>query len=99
MFHIIKESILDFKRNKVRTFLTTLGIIIGITAVVLLQAVGVGLKNFIKQQFDSLGTNLLIVFPGQVLQGGSFRSSPGGGAWVGRIRYTRCAKSQEDPIS
>lgn len=83
MFHIIKESILDFKRNKVRTFLTTLGIIIGITAVVLLQAVGVGLKNFIKQQFDSLGTNLLIVMPGQILQGGSFRSSPGGGTLGG----------------
>ena len=74
---LIKSSLLDFKRSKVRTFLTSLGITIGVLSVVMLIALGIGLKNYIKQQFESLGSNLLFVMPGQAF-GGS--SSGGGGA-------------------
>lgn len=80
-FFILKSSLDDFRRNKVRTFLTSLGILIGVASVVLLIAFGLGLKKYIKNQFESLGTNLIVVVPGQVLQGGGFR--PGGGALGG----------------
>jgi putative ABC transport system permease protein len=49
-----------------RTFLTSLGILIGVSSVVLLLSFGLGLKAYIKGQFDSLGTNLVFVIPGQV---------------------------------
>jgi putative ABC transport system permease protein len=63
---LIKSAISDLMKNKVRAFLTTLGIVIGVMAVVLLLAFGVGLKNYIAQQFNNLGTNLVFVLPGQV---------------------------------
>ncbi len=78
-----KTAFANFKRNKIRTFLTSLGILIGVASVVLLMAVGTGLKNYIQNQFESLGTNLLTVMPGQLLQNGSFRSSGGPGTFNG----------------
>ena len=63
---MVKTAIEDFKRNKVRTLLTSLGIMIGVLSVVLLIALGLGLKNYIKQQFESLGANLIIIFPGNI---------------------------------
>ncbi len=57
-------------RNKARTFLTTLGIVIGVASVVLLQAFGLGLKAYIKGQFDSLGTNLVFILPGNMFRAG-----------------------------
>ena len=50
---IITSAMSDLLRNKLRTFLTSLGILIGVSSVVLLIAFGVGLKNFIKNQFDT----------------------------------------------
>ena len=72
---ILKSALDDFRRNKVRTFLTSLGILIGVSSVVLLMALGLGFKEYIRQQFESLGTNILIVMPGKILEGGSFSSS------------------------
>lgn len=81
---ILKSSFEDFRRNKVRTFLTSLGILIGVSSVVLLIAFGLGLKKYIQQQFESLGTNLIVVLPGQILQGGGFRS---GGGTLGGAKF------------
>lgn len=67
--HLITSAIFDFKRNKVRTFLTSLGIMIGVLSVVMLIALGLGLKNYIKQQFESLGANLVIIMPGSMFSG------------------------------
>lgn len=64
----------DFKRNKVRTILTSLGITIGVLSVVMLIALGLGLKNYIKQQFENLGTNLLVVLAGSGFSGGNPQS-------------------------
>ena len=63
---IIKSALEDFSRNKIRTALTSLGILIGVASVVLLIAFGLGLKKFISNQFESLGTNLVIVLPGKI---------------------------------
>jgi len=64
--HLIATAFEDFKRNKVRTLLTSLGIMIGVLSVVLLIALGIGLKNYLQQQFESLGANLIIIFPGNI---------------------------------
>jgi putative ABC transport system permease protein len=73
---LLKIAFADFKRNKVRTFLTSLGILVGVLSVVILIALGIGLKNYISGQFESLGTNLVIAFPGKILgSGGGFSSS------------------------
>jgi len=51
-------------RNKLRSFLTTLGIIIGVGAVIAMMAIGAGAKEQVEQAFAAMGTNLLIVLPG-----------------------------------
>jgi putative ABC transport system permease protein len=56
--------------NKMRSILTMLGIIIGVMAVIALLSVGLGFEQYITQQFESLGSNLLFVIPGQLEGGG-----------------------------
>jgi putative ABC transport system permease protein len=72
---ILKSSLEDFRRNKVRTLLTSLGILIGVASVVLLVAMGLGLKRYIDQQFQSLGANLIFILPGNIVSGGQFQAS------------------------
>jgi putative ABC transport system permease protein len=74
---IFKTSIDDFRRNKLRTFLTSLGILIGVSSVVLLIAMGLGLKRYIEQQFESMGSNTIFIMPGDI-SGGGMRSSVSG---------------------
>lgn len=61
---ILKMALDSFRLNKLRTFLTALGIMIGVAAVVALMALGEGTKASIEKQFTSLGSNLLIVNSG-----------------------------------
>jgi len=72
---VVKSAFEDFSRNKGRTFLTSLGIVIGVLSVVILIAFGLGLKKYINDQFQSLGSNIIRVVPGQILKGGSFSST------------------------
>ena len=59
--------------NKGRSFLTMLGVIIGVSSVVLLTSIGTGLQNYITEQFEELGTNNVIVMPGDIFgEGGGF---------------------------
>ncbi len=81
---LVKTALFNFSRNKGRTFLTSLGILIGVMSVVLLTAAGLGLKKYIQQQFESFGSNTLRVVPGTVIRNGQFRS---GGSSVGSIRF------------
>lgn len=74
---VLKSAFEDFSRNKGRTFLTSLGIVIGVLSVVILIAFGLGLKKYINDQFQSLGSNIIRVVPGQILKGGSFSASSG----------------------
>jgi putative ABC transport system permease protein len=60
--------------NKLRAFLTMLGISIGVGAVIALLAIGTGVQQYINDQFTSSGTNLLGITPGRVQRGGP----PGG---------------------
>jgi putative ABC transport system permease protein len=60
--------------NKLRSILTTLGIIIGVFAIILLVSLGTGLQTYITSQISGLGSNLLFVIPGA--EGGA--RTPGG---------------------
>lgn len=64
---VIKTALISIMRNKTRSFLTTLGVIIGVLSVILLTSIGNGLTVFIEQQFKELGSNLLIVAPGEIV--------------------------------
>ena len=72
---IFKSAIDDFSRNKMRTFLTSLGILIGVFAVVVLIALGLGLKKYISDQFESMGKDTIFLVPGRILSGGGFSGS------------------------
>ncbi len=61
---LIKLSINALLTNKLRTFLTTLGIIIGVFSIILLISIGTGLQGYITKQISSLGSNVIFVLPG-----------------------------------
>jgi putative ABC transport system permease protein len=96
--YLIASSFDDFKRNKVRTFLTSLGITVGVLSVVLLIALGLGLKNYLAEQFESLGANLIIVFPGNISSSengggiGNFGAGFAGGANFDEKDYEKLSR-------
>jgi len=60
----IRVSLRALGRNKMRSFLTALGIIIGVSAVIAMVSIGQGAKKAVEDRFNSIGTNLLFVRPG-----------------------------------
>ena len=65
LFKIALQALL---RNKLRSFLTILGIIIGVGAVITMVAVGEGAKAQVEAQIASLGSNVMFILPGTVTQ-------------------------------
>jgi putative ABC transport system permease protein len=70
MLNILLSAFRALQRNKMRSFLTMLGIIIGVAAVIAMLAIGQGAEYSVKQQIAALGTNVLMVFPGAQQQAG-----------------------------
>ena len=68
-YESVRVAMLALAANKLRSILTMLGIIIGVSAVIALMSIGRGVEQFFVDQFTSLGTNLLYVFPGQLSSG------------------------------
>jgi putative ABC transport system permease protein len=68
--NLIRSAFKTIKQNKFRTFLTMLGIIIGVTSVIIMLAIGEGSKENIKTTISSMGSNMLMVHPGSERQGG-----------------------------
>ena len=66
----IKAAIRSLAKNKMRTFLTMLGIIIGVGSVIAMLAIGQGSRESIQAQIANLGTNLLTIFPSASMTGG-----------------------------
>jgi putative ABC transport system permease protein len=60
----LRIALRALKRNKLRSFLTMLGIIIGVGAVIAMVAIGEGAKALVKDQIASLGTSILVILPG-----------------------------------
>jgi putative ABC transport system permease protein len=76
---IFRVALRALARNKMRSFLTTLGMVIGVTAVILTVAVGDGANAKVKESFAAMGSNMLIVMPGTTTSGGAhggFGSQP-----------------------
>jgi putative ABC transport system permease protein len=66
IWEFVKLALIAIKTNKVRALLTMLGIIIGVSSVILLVSIGSGLQAFITQQFASLGSNTIYIMPGKI---------------------------------
>src|SRR3989338_356874 len=71
---LFKLSYRAINANRLRSFLTMLGIVIGVFAIILLVSIGTGLQAFITNQIAGLGSNLIFVIPGRI--GGA--RTPGG---------------------
>jgi putative ABC transport system permease protein len=71
ILHTLRVALRALMRNKMRSFLTTLGMIIGVCAVIFSVAVGEGAKAKVEEAFASMGSNLLIVLPGSNTSGGA----------------------------
>ena len=67
---LLKMAWLSLAANKLRTFLTMLGVIIGVTSVIALVSVGMGLQKNMMDSLSRLGSNMLIVMPGSSNRGG-----------------------------
>jgi len=67
---LVRIAVRSILKNKLRTLLTMLGIIIGVAAVIVMVALGQGAKNQIRAQIDNLGSNLVIITPGASRSGG-----------------------------
>lgn len=67
---MLREAWISIKTNKLRSFLTILGIMIGVCSVVLMVAVGQTLRNEINKQLESFGGNKLYIMPGASKRGG-----------------------------
>ena len=61
--NLLKAALRSLAKNKMRTFLTMLGIIIGVASVIAMLAIGQGSKQSIQAQISTLGTNVLMIFP------------------------------------
>ena len=72
LWESVKIALRALRSNKMRTALTMLGMVIGVGAVIAMVAIGQGAARSIRKQFESMGTNLLVV------RGGSPLSRPGG---------------------
>ncbi|PIP75655.1 multidrug ABC transporter substrate-binding protein, partial [Candidatus Kuenenbacteria bacterium CG22_combo_CG10-13_8_21_14_all_39_9] len=63
-YDLIQETYFALSANKSRSFLTVLGIVIGIGSVIAMISIGQGAAKNIQSNIESLGSNLLVVMPG-----------------------------------
>lgn len=90
--NLIKTALHSLQKNRMRSLLTSLGIIIGVSAVIVMSAIGNGSQELIKQQIDALGTNILIIFPGGSRTGGVHQ----GAGSLNRFTFDDVEKIQEE---
>lgn len=83
LYSVFILALRSVQRNLLRSFLTILGIVIGVAAVITMVTLGNGATQAIKMQISSLGTNLLMINPGQRQPGGG-----GGGGGVPQFTET-----------
>jgi putative ABC transport system permease protein len=76
--NLVKTAYKSILKNRMRSFLTSLGIIIGVAAVIVMVGIGEGAQQQIRQQLASLGTDVMMIFPGVSRYGGVSR---GAGSW------------------
>jgi ABC-type antimicrobial peptide transport system permease subunit len=70
LYRILRMAVLALRRNVMRSVLTTLGIIIGVGAVITMMEIGKGSASAVKQTIASMGANNLLIMPGTASSGG-----------------------------
>ncbi len=70
LINLIKLAVQSLLRNKFRSLLTMLGIIIGVASVIAMLAIGEGSKKSIEENISSMGSNLIMIFPSSDRRGG-----------------------------
>ncbi len=73
--NLMKIALKALNNNKLRCFLTMLGIIIGVASVITMLAIGQGSKNSIKAQISEMGSNMIMIHPGNMQRGGVRQSA------------------------
>jgi putative ABC transport system permease protein len=68
---VLRVALRALARNKMRSFLTTLGMVIGVSAVIAMVAIGDGAKARVQEAFAAMGSNMLIILPGSTTAGGA----------------------------
>jgi putative ABC transport system permease protein len=84
----------SIRKNKMRSLLTMLGIIIGVGAVIVMVAIGQGAQSMIQSQINSLGTNLIVISPGSSSQGGV----SGGAGTFNRLKVKDADKLRSESV-
>ena len=75
LFNLFKIALKALANNKLRCFLTMLGIIIGVGSVITMLAIGQGSKESIKANIAEMGSNMIMIMPGTDMRGGVRQSS------------------------
>lgn len=75
ILNLLKIALKALNNNKLRCFLTMLGIIIGVASVITMLAIGQGSKNSIKEQISEMGSNMIMIHPGHMQRGGVRQSA------------------------
>ncbi|MBU3856468.1 ABC transporter permease [Bacteroides gallinaceum] len=68
--NLLKIALRALANNKLRAFLTMLGIIIGVASVIAMLAIGQGSKRSIQKQISEMGSNMIMIHPGAEMRGG-----------------------------
>lgn len=85
--NLFKIALRALANNKLRAFLTMLGIIIGVASVITMLAIGQGSKRSIQTQIAEMGSNMIMIHPGGDMRGGVRRdASRNANVEVGKLR-------------
>jgi len=77
ILEMLRSALRSILSNKTRTFLSVLGITIGIAAVIAVVSLGEGAGSSIKEKISSLGSNILMIMPGKTMGGGKLAQAVG----------------------
>ncbi len=97
----LRMSLVSLRANKLRSFLTMLGVIIGVGAVIMMVSLGLGARGEIGSSIQAIGSNLLVVVPGKIDLNSSIGKDPsqirgGIGAQINVLRPELAATLQEE---
>lgn len=95
ILNLIKVSINAVASNKMRSFLSMLGIIIGVAAVIAMMSIGQGSKMNIRKELSTMGTNLLTIRPGADRGPGGVRQDPSAMQTLKQADYERIAREKK----
>ena len=94
ILNLFKVSLRAVANNKMRSFLSMLGIIIGVAAVIIMMSIGQGSKESIRAELSTMGTNLLTIRPGADMRGG-VRQDPSSMQTLKMADYERIVREKK----